>query len=261
MSAPETYYTVSLRQLAPDAKDAGVSYADTERQDVTAKELRALLRAAAALAPRVAYPLAPEFRVTTAAGRFVVQLKDGRLHFISWSSAKSRGGNPTADQIFAIITGEQVEDDRSTSSVAAGSGEEVKASSSWRWAAGSVLVVVILVANFYSVWNYRKAPGDLLPPLQILDGERAKRLLENVAGNYETGETPGDRRLEINRDGRVIWIKFGTNRAPVERKELTAQGAETSGQLALLTSKKGLIKVTDPTSLSLFGDKYQRVAR
>lgn len=261
MSASETYYTVSLRQLAPDATDAGVSYAEAERKDVSAKELRALLRSAAALAPRVAYPLAPELRITTAAGRFVVQLKDGRLHFISWSSAKSRGGNPTADQIFAIITGQEVEDDNRGSAAAASSGDVVKASSTWRWGVGSILVVVILVANFYSVWNYRKPPGDLLPPLRLLDGEPAKRLLENVAGSYETGDTAGDRRLEINRDGRVVWIKFGPNRAPAERKELTAQGAETSGQPALLTSKKGLIKVKDRTSLSLFGDLYQRVAR
>lgn len=262
MSAPETFYTVSLRQLSPDAREAGVSYADTERKDVSAKELRALLRSAACLAPRVAYPLAPEIRITTGAGRFVVQLKDGRLHFISWSSAKSRGGNPTADQIFSIITGQDVEDDTSAAAPSTGSSDLPKASSTWRWAVGSVAVVVILVVNFYSVWNYRKPPGDLLPPFRMLDPEPAKRLLESVAGNFETGDTPGDRRLEINREGKIVWIKFGPNRTAVERRELTAQGAESSGRSALLTNKKGLITVKeDFASLTLFGDMYLRVTR
>ena len=260
MNPADSMFGVGFKQLAPDAKNAGVEYRETERQDVSGKELRALLRSVAELAPHVAYPLTPELRILAPSGRFVVQLRDGRLHFVSWSSAKSRGGNPTADQIFAIITGQEVEDD-ATPVAAAGKGGGDRSGGAWRWVAGTVLLVAFLGINIYSVWNYRKPPGNLLPPFKILEPGPAKRTLEKMVGNYETGEAPGDRRLEIKKDGRAAWIKFGSDRAAVERREFTVQGAQTGGQDAFFTSRKSLIKVKDNSSVLLFGDLYLRVAR
>ena len=111
MSAPDVTFTVGLKHLAADGRKAGVEFGETERTGVNSRDLRQILRAAEALAPCVNYPLVPEIRISAPTGRSVVQLKDGRLNFISWSSATSRGGNPTADQIIAIISGEEIEDD------------------------------------------------------------------------------------------------------------------------------------------------------
>lgn len=257
MSTTESIFSVVLKQLSPDARKAGLEFKDTELT-VSGGELRTLLRSAEALARHVAYPLTPELRILAPAGRFVVQLKEGRLHFISWSSAKSRGGNPTADQIYAIIAGEQIEDDTTPAAVP-GEAAGGQSSKSWRWVAVAVLAVAIVGINFYSIWNYRKPPGKLLPPFRLLQQEPEKRLLENVAGQYETGGAPGDRRLEIAPDGKVVWVKFGPNRAAAEQKEFTAQGAESDGQPALFTSRNSLIKVKDPATLLLFGDAYLRV--
>lgn len=257
MSTADSTFAVVLKQLAPDARKAGLEFKDATLE-VSSKDLRTLLRSAETLAPSVSYPLTPELRVTAPSGRFVVQLKDGRLHFISWSSAKSRGGNPTADQIHAIIVGEEVQDD--TTPVAVSATEAGTSSSkAGRWLLIAGLAVVIVGVNLYSIWNYRKPPGKLLPPFRLLQQEPEKRLLESVAGQYETGAGPGDRRLEIAQDGRVVWFKFGPNRAPTDRKEFTAQGAESEGQPALFTSRNAIIKVKDTTSVLLFGDTYNRV--
>ncbi|MBM3854653.1 MAG: hypothetical protein FJ399_16130 [Verrucomicrobia bacterium] len=258
MSAPEPSFTVGFKQLSPDAKRVDLGYGEQERTGIGAKELRNLLRAAEAAAPQVNYPLAPEMRIVAPTGRYVVQLKDGRLNCVSWSSARSRGGNPTADQIFAIISGEEVEDD-ATQLEAAGSRDVVRSTGRWRWALGSVLVVIIIGANLYSVYNYRKPPGNLLPPFRLQPPEPAKRLLESVAGNYETGGAVGDRRLQIKNDGGVAWIKFGPNRSVAEERLMTAQGAESGGRPALFTDRKSLILIKDATNLVLFGDTYQRV--
>lgn len=260
MNEAEPTFLIGYKQLTPDAKKAGLSFPDAERAEVPGKELRALLRSAEALAPKVSYPLAPELRITAPSGRYVVQLKDGRLHFVSWSSAKSRGGNPTADQIFAIITGEELEDD-TTPVAAAGPADEKKSSGTKTYVISGVLAAVIMGSNLYSFWNYKKAPGNLLPAHSIVEPEPARRLLDRTWGNYETGGNPGDRRLEIGRDGKVIWVKFGVGRSIVEKKEFTVQGAKSGGQDALLTSRKSLIKVKDATSLVLFGDTYLRVVK
>ena len=258
MSATEPTFTVGFKQLSPDARKAGVAFVETQREGVSGRELRTLLRSAATTAPQVAYPLTPELRITAPSGRYMIQLKEGRLHFVSWSSATSRGGNPTADQIFDIISGAEVVDD-TTPVAAGGPAAEGGSSNVGRWIVGGLLVVAIVGINFYSVWNYRKPPGNLLPPFSLKEPERAKRLIETVAGAYETGSASGDRRLQINRDGTVVWIKFGANRATAERNEFTAQGAETNGQDALFTSRKSLIEVKETTVIKLFGDTYVRV--
>jgi hypothetical protein len=259
MSAPLVTFTVGLKHLAPDGRKAGVEFNETERTGVEARELRQLLRAAEALAPSVSYPLVPEIRISAPTGRSVVQLKDGRLNFISWSSATSRGGNPTADQIVAIISGEEVEDDAHPAGSAAPTtgGRSNKAN---RWLIGGLCGIIIIGANAYTVFNYRKPPGNLLPEYRLLDAEPGKRLLESLAGSYETGSAVGDRRLEITTDGKIVWIKFGTDRTIAEKREYTAQAASTGGFDALFTSRKSIIKVRDRASLVLFGDTYVRVA-
>ena len=95
----------------------------------------------------------------------------------------------------------------------------------------------------------------------LLDPEPGKRLVENLAGSYETGASPGDRRLEIASDGKIVWIKFGPDRSTAEKREMTSQAATTGGFDALFTSRKSIIKVRDRASLVLFGDTYVRVAK
>jgi hypothetical protein len=257
MSQSELKFTVGFKQLSPDARKAGFGFADDEKKGISPRELRSLLRAAEALAPTVAYPLVPELRIEGPAGRSVVQIKDGRLNFVSWSSAKSRGGNPTADQILDIVAGEEMVDD-TTQAVTASPTEMVQSSGAWRWIAGSLLGVVILGSNLYSIWSYRRPPGNLLPPYKVVEADRGGRLLQRVAGIYETGREEGDRRLEINRNGSVVWIKLGPNRTAAERKEFTAQGAESDGKEVLFTSRKSLILVKDATAVVMFGDTYTR---
>jgi hypothetical protein len=260
MSAPDVTFTVGLKHLAADGRKAGVEFGETERTGVNSRDLRQILRAAEALAPGVNYPLVPEIRISAPTGRSVVQLKDGRLNFISWSSATSRGGNPTADQIIAIISGEEIEDDSHSAGQAAPS-TGGRSSKIGRWALGTLFGIIIIGANSYSFWSYKKPPSNLLPEYRLLDPEPGKRLVENLAGSYETGASPGDRRLEIASDGKIVWIKFGPDRSTAEKREMTSQAATTGGFDALFTSRKSIIKVRDRASLVLFGDTYVRVAK
>lgn len=261
MSTPSAAtYDITLTHLSPDLKKAAIEFSAVQRPALSLKELGALLRAAEALAPSVVYPAKPEIRIEAPSGKFVVQIKEGRLHYISWGSLNSRGGNPTVNQILGMISGEIGEgdvglDDTPAPQVARKS-THVK-----RALIGAVLGAFIAGANALTFVQAKRPPGNFLPPYRVLEAAPAERFLTSVTGNYESGSEPGDRRLQITRDGNVVWIKFGPARAVQERKEFTAQAVEAAGATALLTSKQGLIKVKDASTISLYGDTYIRSLR
>lgn len=254
-------YDLTLSQLAPDAKKAGLEYGTIERPGTSEKALRALLKDAAALAPKVAYPLSPEIRIAAPTGRFVVQLKEGRLQFVSWASAKSRGGTPTVEQIIGIVVGEIAEGDTGLETAPAVTPRTATSAARKRVMLAVLLVLVVIGANGYTFWNAKRPPGNFLPPYHLMEAEPASRLLANVAGDYETGRDPGDRRLQIARDGGIVWIKFGANRTAKQQKAFTARPAESAGAPALLTSTASMIKIKDPTAVVYFGDTYVRVMK
>jgi hypothetical protein len=260
MSKPATpTYAVTLFQLAPDAKKAGGEFAAAERAAVGEKELRALLLAAAALAPKVTYPLAPEIRITAPSGKFVIRVKDGQLRFVSWSSAKSSVVEPSIDEMLAIIRGELVEGGIRGDTRAQEPGEKSILKGWMRIAAIYLLVFVVVGLNVLTIMRDKRPPRSFLPEFRLIEPEPASRVLASVAGNYETGRTAGSRRLQINRDGTVRWIKFGPERSVAEEKTLKVRAAESNGAKTLLTDRQSMINIKDPSTVVLFGDTYVRV--
>lgn len=253
-------YDVTLNQLSPDARKAGLDYPAATRAGLTRKELRALLKAASETATTVGYPLTPELRVVAPTGNYVIQLKERRLNFVSWASLNSRGGIPSIDQMLEIITGEVVEGDTGlgeTEAPVRGSGSK----NGKRIALAVMLVAVVVGVNAITFLQAKKPPGNFLPRYTLLETGPAERVFAGVTGNYETGGQPGDRRLQIASNGAVQWIKFGVDRAIAERREFTTQAVEVAGAPALLTSRQSVIKIKDPTTVTLFGDTYVRVAK
>ncbi len=259
MSADETLYAVELKHLSADAKTASADLAEVQLAEVTSKKLQALLKALAALAPRVTYPAAPEIRVNAPQGKFIVQVKDSQLRLVSWSSASPTAGALTADQVFAAITGElQADDHRAAvsdpSMPSAGARRR-------RYVLLGVAIVGIVAANGMTAWFTTRPPKDLLPKYEALQPEPAERILTSVVGAYETGGGSGDRRLVLRAGGVAVWSKFGAARAIADEKTFTVKAAQVGGQPALLTSSKAMIEIKDPVTLVMFGDTYRRVAK
>jgi hypothetical protein len=250
-------FDVTLIQLSADGKAAGAGLPTVERPGLTAKELRKLLSAVAKVAPQVAYPAAPSLRVQGPTGQSIINLKDGRLQFVSWSSRLAPGANPTADDIYRAITGEEVEGIPAATPVSRG-----HPGTSSRLKRGLLIaacLAVIIGLNTFTLTRDREPMGSLLPEFRVLPPEPAERLLATAAGTYETGTRPGDRRLEISRSGQVQWIKYGTDRSPVERREMTVQAVTSGGKEALLTSRKAIVHIKDPMTVTYFGDAYTRL--
>src|SRR4051812_42899338 len=107
MTKPSTnLFLVTLRHLSADGKKAGAELPNVQLNYLSAKQLRTLLNSVAEIAPTVAYPAEPEVRVEGPAGKFVVQVKAGRLNLVSWSSSQTYGALTPA-QIYSAVTGEE----------------------------------------------------------------------------------------------------------------------------------------------------------
>ncbi len=264
-------FELQLRQLSNDAREANLELPVVQRSGVSSKELRKLLTAAAATSLKVEYPLTPEIRINGPTGSFVVQLKEKRLNLVSWASAKSRSGIMPADDIYSAITGEVEEREPiyvpPTPAAAANRGAASRKEPKAPLRKGLIMMytgilgLIIIGVNLFTLSELRRPPGNFLPPYRLLEPGPAERLLTSVAGAYETGSGNGDRRLQISKDGKVKWIKFGNGRSSAEERNFTVQGAESNDRPSLLTSRKSMIKVKDPITLTYFGDTYVRVAQ
>jgi len=250
--APEALYNVTLKHLAKDGKTASATLPAQQLNHISAKQLRAVLDAVGVLAPSVIPPAEPEMNIATPDGKFVVRSKGGALHLVSWSS-QHKGGEYSAERIYATITGEEsVEAARYQA--AAGGGGSSKGML-------TLLAVAILAVNSFTIWFVTRPKKTLLPKYTILAAGPAERLLGNVAGAYETGSAPGDRRIEIDKTGQVQRYKFGSERALTNPQTFTVAAAEAAGKPALVTSRRSLITVNDSLTVVLYGDSYRRVPR
>jgi hypothetical protein len=255
MSRPvETLYNVSLKHLTRDGKKAAADLPAEQLNHIPAKQLRGLLEAIAGLGPEVVYPIEPELRIDAPEGKFVVTRKGGKLQLVSWSS-QHKGGEYSAERIFAIVTGQDF-----VETAQAGGGAD--------WLHGKAMMVALAIAivavNSFTIWFVTRPKRTLLPKYTLLAPEPAERLLSSVAGIYETGGAPGDRRLEIEKTGKVHRYKFAAERTLTDPQLFSAEGADAQGKPALLLqtpSKRTLITVADPLTVMLYGDKYRRVQR
>ena len=254
MSKPgETLYNVNLRHLSRDGRTAAADLPAQLLSHIPAKQLRGLLEAVGDLGPGVVYPVEPELRIAAPDGMFVVQLKGGRLNLVSWSS-RHKGGEYSAEQIFAIVTGQELVGGAGRAVDTGGGGGGLRARATL-----IALALAIVGVNSFTVWFVTRPPRTLLPHYTLLPPGPGERLLGNVAGPYETGGKPGDRRLEIAPNGKAQRYKFGPERAPTAQQAFTVQPADTQGKPVLLTSRKALITIKDPVTVVLYGDTYKRV--
>lgn len=244
-------FSVTLRHLTADGKRAAADLPPAQLHYVSPDQLHTVLRAVNAIAAMVKPPAEPEVRITGPTGDFVVRVKDGQLHLVSWSSAH-RGGAATPAEIVAAVTTEEAEETRvPTATVMPGRAREKMTL--------VALGLAILLVNCFTVWVVTRPPRTLAAKAKLLPPEPAERLLAEVAGAYETGKSPGDRRLEIRRDASVQRVKLGSSGAIKDQQTFTVQPAEANGKRVLVTSRKSLITVKDNVSVVLYGDTYTRV--
>jgi hypothetical protein len=259
MSANVLLFTVTLKQLSADCTKAGAD----QKADlfyVSPDQLRKLLRALQTTAATVEPPLEPEMRIEGPTGKFVVRAKLGEMQLVSWSSAH-RGGKVSPDDVIAAVTSTEAADEPAPKAAKGTPGRTARSGGQKENKLALVgLGLAIVAVNAFTIWFITRPPRTLTDSYTLLPATEAERVFNAVAGFYETGRGTGDRRLEIAKDGSVQRIKFGASGAPRDKQAFTTKAAEAEGKSALVTNKKTLIRVKDPTAVMLYGDTYQKVS-
>jgi hypothetical protein len=250
-------FNVALKHLAPDVSKAGADFPDAELADVTPDRLRRMVEGLAKLAPQVQYPAAPELRIHSPEGRFLVQVRDGKIKFTSWS-LRTGGSELTPQQIVAAITGEPL-DDRPQR----GSDDTEPQKGMGRGAKIALLALVIVGSNAVTAWLAVRPPPRLplalLPEYRMMDDEPGRRLLTTLAGDYATGAAESDRAMTIKKDGAVRWWKIGENRSEVEEETFLTKPVQVQpGGGSGLLANNAIIEVKDPITVMFFGEAYRR---
>jgi hypothetical protein len=253
-------FSVTLHHLAHRARQAGAGYPDVEISGIHAPDLREILEGLATLAPTVEYPAAPELRIASPHGQFLVQVCDGRIRFSSWA-LRDGAAELTTDQILAAIGGVEVGAGSTTTLAAQAVLTALAPVRRSKWIGVGLLAAAIVATNSLTAWLLTRPGPDLLPEYHLVHGPPATRLLADVAGDFETGGGSGDRALSIAQDGSIRWVLFGQDRMITEDTLLTAQPARSGGKPALLTSERALIEIRDPVTIVYYGDTYRRKAR
>ena len=246
-------FAVTLHHLSLDAKKAGAAYPDAEVLEVNEKKLRQLIRAFATLAPTDCGAAAPELRVASPHGQFVVQISQGRLRINSWTM-RVGGSDLTPDQIFALITGAEA---------VAGAAAEVDSvrSRGSRMKLIALLAAVVLGTNAVTAWMLlHKPPNPFLPEFTPLAKEAGARLLDGVAGEYQSGTAEGNRALVIARNGHAHWRTFGPHQTVAEESDVVLQPVQFRGKPALLADGQALVEITDAASIVFYNETYRRKA-
>ncbi len=262
-------YSVTLHHLAPGAAAAGLGYPDEQMPAVTAAQLVAMLHALSAVAAQLSIyePSTPEIRIKTDREVYVVRTRYRRLCFVG-REALLRGEEHSVDFIVGTITGitepvvkaaaPRVFDRPVTAHPA---GLHLPSAGVADWAKVTLMLVLVAGCLGGGLWMLLRPARSLAPKFTLMPSPESVTLLNRVAGEYQTGNLEGDRRLIIGNDGTLRIAKYGAAQAIAEEIIRTARGALQDGKPALATSDPYVMVIKDADNVVLYSQNYKRVVR
>lgn len=267
MAAP--VYSVTLHHLAPGAAAAGLGYPDEQMPAVTAAQLRVMLHALSEVASRLTIyePSTPEIRIKTDREVYVVRTRYRRLCFVG-REALLRGEEHSIDFILGTITGVTEPEVKAAAprvyerpGSASATGLHLPSAGLPAWAKIALMLVVSAGCLGGGLWMMLRPARSLAPKFSLMSATESVSLLSRVAGEYQTGNLEGDRRLIIGGDGTLRIAKYGPAQAIAEEIIRTGRGAQQGGQPALATTDPYVMIIKDADNVVLYGQNYKRVVR
>jgi hypothetical protein len=265
-------YSVTLHHLAPGATAAGLQHPDEQLANVTPVQLRDLLYALGDVAAGLTIyePSQPEIRIKTDRDVFVVRTRYRQLCLVGWETTL-RGEEHSVPYILTTVGGgvaevarmAPVKVERVPSASPHGSDAKSATASKSRRLKITIMAVLILGFNGATAWMLFKPAPTLTPAYELMAETDSRTLLIKAAGEYHTGNQPGDRRLVIDPDGTLHFAKYGPNQAVLESRVRPASGATVAGKSVIISSDKNpaIVEIKDMDTVVCTNTTYKRVAR
>ena len=264
-------YSVTLHHLAPGASAAGLQYPDEQLTNVTPAQLREMLYALSEVAAGLTIyePSTPEIRIKTDRDVFVVRTRYRQLCLAGWETTL-RGEEHSVPYIVTTVGGgaaevtriAPVKVERIPSAHPLGSDAKTIAANNSRRTRIAIMAVLILGFNVATAWMIFKPAPSLTPAYELMGDAESRALLIKAAGDYQTGNQPGDRRLSIEPDGTLRFAKYGPAQAIIEPRIRPSGGGVVAGKTVLVTSDKNpaIVEIRDMDTVVSTNTTYKRIA-
>lgn len=265
-------YSVTLHHLAPGATAAGLQYPDEQLNNVTPAQLRDLLYALSGVAAGLTIyePSTPEIRIKTDRDVFVVRTRYRQLCLVGWETTL-RGEEHSVPYIVTTVGGgvpevtrmAPVKVERPPSASPLGADAKAVAATSARRLKIAIMAVLILGFNGATAWMLFKPAPTLTPSYELMGETDSRTLLIKAAGDYQTGNQPGDRRLTIEPDGTLRFAKYGPAQSIAETRLRPSSGGLVAGKPVLITSDKNpaIVEIRNADTVVCTNTTYHRIQR
>lgn len=251
-------FNVTLVHLSPDLRTASERASPSSLGGISAGELLELLERFRALDPVQNAEAEPQVAIVSPAGKHFVRTEHGKLFLYEARDSSIPYRELTAAGILEVLAAPVQPGGASTPAVPESA--PPPRSPARRRALAFALLAGCVLLNAYTFLIATRHPAVNGRPLVQLITDASELNAQRLAttGRYATGNTPGDRRIEIRADGRVQLARVTASGARILGEDTYRIGRSGSGAVCLVTPRHGVIEIRNIDTIVYYNDVYRR---
>jgi hypothetical protein len=244
-------YRVTTSHLGPDARRTRAATEDTDRGDLSAEDLVALLEAFTEVDPADNEEHDPHILAAGRGAKLIIRTSRGRLQVYDVRDHAAPAAEMTPQAILQRL------DRLESTSPFPGDADQPPPTAPHRGIAFAMLALGLVLNGYilYSVF-YVESVNKKVEVMLLTDADEIKSKEATLAGVYATGAKTGDRVIEVDAFGGVRFYEIGAKGAINDSRDTYRIGRH-DGLLCMTTPDSGVVDLVGDT-LVYYRDVYQR---